>query len=783
MIEKKCFHCADEIIGKPIQFDDKNFCCNGCKTVYELLSSNELGNFYSLENNAGRKPIAADDNRFNFLDVPKIRAKHIDFEDSNSVRITLFLPQIHCSSCIYLLENIQKLETRIKSAQVNFAKREAFFIIDNDYKLSELAQLLSDIGYVPNFGNRNDAKKKQDFKYLYKLGVAGFAFGSIMLWSVPEHLGIENDNTDFRLLTSILSLLISIPVLIYSANEYLISAYKTLKHKSLNLDVPISIGILSLYGQSTYSIISNSGSGYMDSFAGFIFFLLIGKWFQSKTYQSLSFDRDYTSYFPVAVERKLNNSAEIVEIEDIEIGDTIYIRNQEVVPCDALLESKEANIDYSFVTGEAIPVKKLKGELIYAGGKVLGKKSEFLVEKKSNRSHLTQLWNEIEKSEGKSETTSDKFSIYFLIGLLIVSLGASILWLFIDPSRIVEIVVSVLIVACPCALALSKPFALGNILRILGKKKMYLKNADVISKLNESTDIIFDKTGTLTTGSGNNIEYNGSILTSEQQEAIMLLCNSSSHPLSKSIFQFYKEKVNQTLLELDLFEEFEGEGIQGLINNRKYKIGSNKFVCNDSTFIKNETSSYVSIDNKLKGKFVFESEFRPGVFSTLIELNKSYSIHVLSGDKDKDKKYIELNAPSIDNLHFNQSPQDKLKYIQKLEENGRKCIMVGDGLNDAGALEKANCGIAISEDAFRFTPSSDAILDAGELINLPDLLRTSNFASTILKVCYIFSLFYNVIGLFFALSGYLTPLIAAILMPISSISIVLISTFMARLKG
>jgi len=782
MTKNKCFHCADEIIGKPIIFDDKEFCCNGCKSVYELISSNELSSFYTFENNAGTKPISSDTGRFNFLDVPKIRAKHIDFEDENSVRITLFLPQIHCSSCIYLLENIHKLESQVISTQVNFAKREAFFIIENTLKLSALAQLLSDIGYIPNFGNRSDAKKKQDYKYLYKLGVAGFAFGSIMLWSVPEYLGIENDDTNFRLLTSILSFLISVPVLVYSANEYLISAYKAIKSKSLNLDVPITIGILALYSQSAYSILSGEGNGYMDSFTGFIFFLLIGKWFQSKTYQSLSFDRDYTSYFPVAVERKTENEEEIVEIEDIEIGDTISIRNQEVIPCDAVLISNEVNIDYSFVTGEAIPVKKIKGDFIYAGGKVIGKKSDFLVEKKSNRSHLTQLWNDVSKSEIKVNNKSDTFSIYFLIGLLLIAFGAALTWSFIDSSRIVEIVVAVLIVACPCALALSKPFALGNILRILGKRKMYLKNTAVILKLNESTDIIFDKTGTLTTGSGNSITYQGENLSKEQQAAIMLLCNSSTHPLSKSIFHYFKEIGIQTRFDLDQFKEIEGSGIEGIINNCLYKIGSNKFICNDDSYIKNETSSFISIDGKLIGKFIFESEFREGIFPALTELSRKYTLHILSGDKDKDKTTIEQNASIIHHIHFNQSPQDKHKYIQNLENSGRNCIMIGDGLNDAGALEKANCGIAISEDAFRFTPSSDAILDANALNDLPSILNTSKFAGIILTVCYLFSILYNVIGLSFALTGFLTPLVAALLMPISSITIVLISTFMAQTK-
>jgi Cu+-exporting ATPase len=212
--------------------------------------------------------------------------------------------------------------------------------------------------------------------------------------------------------------------LFYAASDYFISAFKALRFKSLNLDVPITIGIIALYFQSAYSILAGEGPGYMDSFAGFIFFLLIGKWFQNKTYKTLSFERDYTSYFPVAVTKCDSDNEKIVEIETLEIGDTILIRNEEVIPCDSILVSDHAKIDYSFVTGESKPINKMKGDFIYAGGKLLGQRIKLKVEKESNRSHLTQLWNDV-KSEKKKSTGfayQDKLSVYFLIIILIIVL-------------------------------------------------------------------------------------------------------------------------------------------------------------------------------------------------------------------------------------------------------------------------------------------------------------------------------------------------------------------------
>jgi P-type Cu+ transporter len=782
MSTDKCYHCGDDIIGKPILTDDHEFCCNGCKSVYMLLNENALGNFYQLEQGAGIRPSDSNPHKFAFLDVENIREKIIEFEDDQFARVNLFLPSIHCSSCIYLLENSPRILPSITNCQINFAKREASIVFaKNDLTLSELALFLDKIGYTPNFGNRGQSEKKIDKQFMYKLGIAGFAFGSIMLWSFPEYLGIEGDNPEFRNFTAYLSFAVSIPVLFYSSSEYFISAFKALRYKSLNLDVPITIGIIALYAQSAYSILAGDGPGYMDSFAGFIFFLLIGKWFQNKTYKMLSFERDYTSYFPLAVTRLINQEEEIVEIEHLKEGDTLLLRNEEVLPCDATLISEEAKIDYSFVTGESNHIIRKKGDFIYAGGKLLGQRTQLRVDKESNRSQLTRLWNEVksEKKEHSGFIYQNKLSLYFLIGLLILALGASIGWIFIDPSQITRIVVSILIVACPCALALSAPFTFGNVMRMLGRKGLYLKNTGVIERINEITDIVFDKTGTLTTGSVEKVEYVGDSLSEKEKAMILTLANSSTHPLSRLIVLHLRSQGIKGHYDVNEFTETQGKGVFGVIESVSCTLGSAGFSKLES-IDKNETATYIRIGDKT-GRFIFSSDLREGLPEMISRL-KNYRLHVLSGDKDSDKELLEKIFPSDSNIHFEQSPKDKLDYIKKLMENGKHVMMIGDGLNDAGALGKADVGIAVSEDVFRFTPSSDAIIEASKLSFLDDLLTISNFSKTVLTVCLIFSLSYNVVGLSFAISGNLSPLIAAILMPISSITVVLLSTLLVLWK-
>lgn len=782
MSMEACYHCGDDIIGKPIVADDHEFCCNGCKSVYQLLNENNLGNFYQLEKGAGVRPADSNQRKYAFLEVDSIRNKIVEFEDDQFARVNLYLPSIHCSSCIYLLENSSRIEPSITNCQVNFTKREASIVFDRTkLTLAQLALFLDKIGYSPNFGNRGQAEKKIDKQFMYKLGIAGFAFGSIMLWSFPEYLGIEGDNPEFRNFTAYLSFAVSLPVLFYSSSEYFISAFKALKYKTLNLDVPITIGIIALYAQSAYSIIIGDGPGYMDSFAGFIFFLLIGKWFQNKTYKMLSFERDYTSYFPLAVTRILKDKEEIVEIEKLKEGDTILLRNEEVLPCDATLISDEAKIDYSFVTGESNHILRKKGDFIYAGGKLIGQRTELRVNKESNRSQLTRLWNEV-KSDKKEHTGflyQDKLSLYFLTGLFIVAFFASVTWLFIDPSQITRIVVSILIVACPCALALSAPFTFGNVMRLLGRKGLYLKNTGVIERINEVTDIVFDKTGTLTTGSVEKVQFIGDELTEEDLLMVLTLANSSTHPLSRLIVQTLRNQNVKGHLEISNFKELQGKGVSGNIDSIPCFLGSATY-CQLDTIDKNETATYVKIGDK-KGRFIFSSDLREGLPEMIGRLTK-YKLHVLSGDKDSDKALLEKFFPKNATILFEQSPKDKLEYVTKLKEKGRIVVMVGDGLNDAGALGKADVGIAVSEDVFRFTPSSDAIIEASKLASLDELINISKFSKTVLKVCLIFSLSYNVIGLSFAISGNLSPLIAAILMPISSITVVLLSTFLVLLR-
>jgi Cu+-exporting ATPase len=776
---ENCYHCGDVLPTPPILLDQKEFCCQGCANVYSLLNSNSLKDFYEYEKTPGIKPNKGRSDKFQFLDIPEIRARYIQYEDQKIARVKLSLPTIHCSSCIYLLENLSKINTHVLTSQVHFAKKEATIVFDtNTISLSEIADLLQFIGYEPDFGRKTEVKGIQK-SFLLKIGLAGFAFGSIMLWSAPDYFGITLDNLSFRNFTAYLSFVVSLPVFLYSANEYYISAYKAVRSRSINLDVPITLGILALYAQSTYQIFTQQGPGYMDSFAGFIFFLLIGKWFQNRTYQSLSFDRDYSSYFPVAIHRMSKNGTEIIPIEQLKQGDHIQVRNEEIIPCDSLLISEEAQIDFSFVTGESALVTKKKGDLIYAGGKLIGLTIELAVKSETNRSHLTQLWNETKdkKESNKLERHQDRISRYFLIILILVAILSGIVWVFIDPSEIMTVIVSILIVACPCALALSSPFTLGNTLSVLGKNGLYLKNTTVVEALSDITTIVFDKTGTLTDPLAYQILFTHTNLPDELWGILKELSSHSTHPLSKVIHQELTHPFQAC--KLDHFVEIKGKGIAASYQGKNYQLGSSKFIGNVSP-TENGTVFFAE-DGKVVQEIHVKSAFRSSI-STLLSQLKDKRIFVLSGDDEKDLPELIALGFNAEQCFFKQEPKDKAAFIAERQKLGEKVLMLGDGLNDVGALGTANVGIALSEDMFRFTPSSDAILDAKHFHLLGRFFKVSNYAKVVLKVCLGFSITYNLIGLSFAISASLAPIVAAILMPISSITVVFLSSSLIHFK-
>ncbi|WP_438977800.1 heavy metal translocating P-type ATPase [Polaribacter sp.] len=782
-----CYHCGDSCKEDIIKIDDKSFCCNGCKTVYEIFSENDLTCYYNFQDNPGAIPTEIK-GKYDFLDNTKIIEKLLDFNDNDNQIVTLYIPHIHCSSCIWVLENLQKLNNKIITSQVNFPKKTVRISYkSNTTSLKEIVLLLSAIGYEPyiSLEDYETGKNKVDRSLIYKLGIAGFAFGNVMFLSFPEYFEVsefwlEQYKTIFRWLMFIFSL----PVVFYAANDYFISAYKGLRSKMLNIDVPIALGVSVLFIRSTIEIIFDLGTGFFDSLTGLVFFLLLGKFFQQKTYNFLSFERDYKSYFPIAVTRiSSNQKEENIQIYDVNKGDRLLIRNQELIPVDGILINGNAQIDYSFVTGEAAPVTKKSGDKIFAGGKQLSGVIEIEVLASVSQSYLTQLWSNDVFAKDKSssfKTLTDKISKNFTILVLLIAFISTTFWLYLDVSKALNVFTSVLIIACPCAIALAAPFTLGNLLRIFGKQKFYLKNAKVIEQLASIDTIIFDKTGTLTTNNESKISYEGLPLKQYEKRVLKSALRVSNHPLSRALYQTFSDVE---VLQIDKYNEVIGKGIEVNYDNNSLKLGSSSFVKNQEQKSSFDTFVHISFNENYFGKFTFKNSYRNGVKPLFNALESNYELAVVSGDNEGEKKYLKKILPKKTNFLFNQKPEDKLQVIKKYQQKNKNVAMIGDGLNDAGALAQSDVGIALSENINVFSPACDAILDATQFYKINQFLKTSKKSIQVIKYAFVLSLCYNIIGLYFAVTGQLMPVIAAILMPLSSISIVVFTTISTNILG
>ena len=775
--QQHCYHCGQEIDKEKISFDEKTFCCNGCKSVYEILNLNHLENFYTLNKQSGIRP---DDNlsQFDYLDTPEIFSKVTDFSEGETTLVTFKIPVIHCSSCIWLLESLSSLNPHIKYSQVNFTRKNLQVSFNhNELKLSELAKFLTNLGYKPAINLETADKKEEplDKSLLIKFAIAGFAFGNGMFFSFPEYaqeiLGTNDLWMDsYKHLFRWMVFLLSTPVVFYSASDYFKSAYFGLKNKIVNIDVPIVLGILVLYGRSIYEMLTDFGPGYFDTLCGLLFFMLLGKIFQKRTYSSLSYDRDYKSFYPIAVTKiEAGGKQENILLSQLKVGDRIMVRNQEIIPVDSILIQGEGNIDNSFITGESATIPKKAGDKIFAGGKQIGSILELEVIKSVDQSYLTQLWNKeaFKKAETGLDNLTNRVSKYFTFVILAITLIAGVYWSQVDFEKMFQVVSAILIIACPCALALSAPFTLGHIMRILGRHKFYVKDTLTIEKLSKIDTLVFDKTGTITQTKKSQIEYKGKALSEFDAQNIKTLLKNSNHPLSKSLYEFLD--IPDEYFPVENYQETSGKGYSATIRSHQYLIGSAQFI--EETASEIETAVYIRRDNEFLGKYLFKNEYRKGISQMFSDL-KDYKIYILSGDNASEEQTLREKAPNISGLSFNQSPEDKLSFIQQLQEQGRKVAMLGDGLNDAGALKQSSVGIAIADDTNAFTPSSDVIMSGQVLPHLRNYITLTKDAMNIIKAMFVISFLYNIIGLGFAVSGNLSPLIAAILMPISSITVV-----------
>lgn len=784
-----CYHCGTPCISDAIAIGSKKFCCDGCKLVYEILNENNLCDYYKMQSHPGLsqiKPLRSD--KYAYLDNEDIAKQLYKFTDGDYTIVTFYIPGVHCSSCMWLLEHLHKVNSSIIESRLNFTTKEVtIHFSKSKVSLRKIVELLTTIGYEP-YISLDEVNKKKAKSYnkqrIYKLGVAGFCFGNIMMMSFPEylsHLGIDDQYVH---LFRYLNLLLALPVFFYSASEFFNTAWKGLKQRTLNIDAPIALAIIITFTRSVFEIVMNTGSGYLDSMSGIVFFMLVGRVIQERTYKSISFNRDYKSYFPIAVSVVTTNGIESKKLQDLKEKDIVQLHNDEIVPADAIVLKGKPYIDYSFVTGESEPVSVKNNDMVYAGGRQVGEQITVQIIKPVAGSYLTSLWNHYAFSKDKSEKDNEdsilhllsKYFTWILLGLAAIT---AIYWGIHNPSRIIGSVSAMLIVACPCALLLAATFTNGNVLRIMSNNGLYLRDAFVIEQLAKINHIVFDKTGTVTETTHNNVIYAGHELSEAEKNILYSVVRPSKHPYSKMLASWLGARDAVVANE---WREIPGKGIQAKVLGTLVLVGSAEFVNVSGDKNEDKATVYVRIGDKVTS-FHFSSVFRSSVPQVIPSLRHNYKLSLLSGDNDKQKVLISDLFGQDSDLLFGQKPMDKLQYIESLQDEGKRVMMIGDGLNDAGALQQSDVGITLADDINNFTPSCDAILDAKKFALFPAVLKLARASKYVIGASFVVSIVYNVIGLWFAMQGLMRPVVAAILMPCSTVSIVIISSGITSLMA
>ena len=774
-----CSHCSLEF-PKDVLIKENNlfFCCKGCQGVYHLLKDENLDSFYDKKGNHKlQQPLALSEDSSNF-DLDTFKDIYIKKTKDDFSSINLIIEGIHCSACIWLNEKILNKLDGIVEVSINFTNNKAYIVWDEDtIDLSKIVQAIRSIGYnaYPYKTNvQNEQKKNDKREYFSKLSVAIFSSINIMMIDVAKYSGYFTKISDDMLnLIHFAEFLFATPVLFYSGWVFFKGAYFGLKHKIINMDFLIAFGSILTYIYSLYVLFGGNGHSYFDSVAMIITFVLTGKYLEviGKKNASDTIDKIKSS-IPYEATIIKNNEKSIISVNEIKIGDIIELKNGQKASVDGELLSSFASFDQSSISGESLSVDKKIGDTVFSGTINTSDVIIYKASKTYANSTLNSIIEALENSlnsKPKIQEYTNEVSKNFSLVIFMISLLSFAGWFYFTSSfeQAFIIAISIIVIACPCALALATPIASLVGISWLNEKGLLFKEAKLIETFTNVDTIVIDKTGTLTNGDLKVVKEQFEVqLNQEQLNILYTLVSSSTHLVSLAILKYLKNKYdNLKLIQLEDIKQINGLGINALYNNDTIFCGKHN--------INSQYTSFVFKINDIEIiSYSLEDTLKHDAIDTIKYLqDMNINIIVCSGDNENSVKKVcdELN---ISNYKANMSPQDKANLIQDLRDNNKIIAMVGDGINDAIALSKANISISISSGSDISIDISDVVILNNSLDGLKQSFLISNRTYKFIKQNLFISLIYNAITIPIAIAGYVVPIVAAFSMSISSLIVV-----------
>lgn len=777
----QCDHCHNDTsspVFLRLDGEEKKFCCHGCKTVYELLLKNNLGDYYQLSKNRF-KPIDVGDENFNYLDHPQIREKYLMVNPDGSFSMDFYLEGIHCMACLWLIERLHEINSLIISTRLNISNSITHVSFLPTMKISEIAKIFNQFGYKPhailNTKEANELKKNDDRQYLIKVGVAAAVSGNIMLLSISLYAGASGLMAQqFNWLSGILTL----PVIFYSAIPFYQNTLTAIKQKKLSIDIPIMLAIFVASLVSYWSLFTNHAHVYFDTITALIFLLLASRYIL-KIIQSSALDNNILSMmFTTESVLRYNSQKKLFEsihFSLLEKGNVILIKPGMEIPVDGKIIKGSSFINCSLITGESKPIKVFPDQLIQHGSVNIESDLEIAVSEIGENTRLGKMLQSLRSLPmGKTPLTlfTDKVSRYFLLGVFITSLFTFIFFaLNGEPAIGLTRALTIMIITCPCALAIGTPLAFSSSLTKLAKLGIIVKNQEVLEKINQANTIVLDKTGTITEGNFSVAECWLSPNETDLGNVIWYIEKNSKHPIAKTITTYFSDKRGSKFnfdLQLIDYQEQSGLGVSATINSNHYNI-----CAIPSPTDKDEQYTQIGVfkNGKIVGHLKLMDTIREDS-RFLINKFKQYNLTplMISGDNQTVVHHV---AKSIDipthHAHALMSPEMKREFIK----DHPKAIMVGDGANDSLSLKESFVGIAVKGSVEMSLRVSDVFFTKSGLSPLLTLVEVSRETMKLIHRNLAISLVYNLTALVLAVTGLVTPLAAAIFMPASSLTVII----------
>lgn len=791
-----CFHCGEPLNGSTlvarIEQRDEPVCCSGCQAVAELIAGTGLGDFYRYRDGSSARPRDDDQSdKWRVYADPQFAAQFTRIEQGR-VSVTLLIEGLRCSACSWLIDQVLRRHAGVHDVSVNAATGRASVIWDSaKLNLADIMRTVAQLGYVPHPVTDETvtrALRQERRDSLKRLAVAGFGMMQVMMFAVAVYSAeLANEIMEPALLSyfRIVSLLVATPVMFYAGAPILLSAWNSLRSRSIGMDVPVSIALILAYGASVWNTFTGvGGEVYFDSVTMFIFFLTLGRFVQMSIRQHTAGVTDALArQLPSIAHRVGADGIEEVPVTSLRVGDVIQVRRGEVLPADGELLDAEAHIDEAMLTGESLPVRHRVGQRVVAGTiNVDGPISIAIAALGGDTalSHIVALMQRAQTYKPalarNADAAAGKFLGYVLIGAGLTCAA----WLAINPSQAFAATLAVLVVACPCAFAIAMPAALAAATANLGRHGILLTDPDALESLAKVDRIVFDKTGTLTRGElrVSKCISLGNLAEPRCLHIAALLERASEHPLARAFVRYLDKGTVEDL------QTIAGRGVQGRIDGRLYRIGTPDFV----TELRHEQhqppspadpiGSVIMLGDEQRALAWFEltDSLRPAAASTVSQLRAlKIEPEILSGDGHGAVQAVAQQC-SITERFARRSANEKLAHVLNLQKQGKRVAVIGDGVNDAPVLGVADVSIAMGRGAALAHASAGLVLVSDNLAALPEAVLLARRTLRIAKQNLLWAAIYNLGSIPLAALGFIPPWLAALGMSLSSVAVVLNST-------